>query len=291
MIRPPPEAFVRATGQHRSRPERSEISAAVRILGWAAALLLTLVVHVGLYLSLTRQSGVPPVPQEMPAAIMIDMSPEPTVAMSETDNAKDGPPAPDSDQAEPETAEEAPPPPDPVPMIEAPPPPPQVPPQAALPPKPPKEAKPLELKKPEKKIHEKKPPEKKPAQKKDQPSATSRNGGGPKSDRSTADRTAAAAAGAAISQATRATWQNEMRSRIVRAKRFPPGASGPVGVAVVSVSFAANGSVTGARLVTSSGNGALDAEAVAVMYRAAPFPPPPGGQPITQTIPLNFSRR
>ncbi|AMB44196.1 energy transducer TonB [Methylobacterium sp. AMS5] len=291
MIHPPPEAFVRAAERGRTHQESRESSSAVQILGWAAAGLLTLGVHIGLYLLLTRQAETPAAPLEMPAAVMIDMSPEPTVAKSEVDNAAEGPPVPASDEAEPEPVEEAPPP-DAEPVIEAPPP--VVKPQAVLPPTPPKAVtkpapKPPE-KKTEKKPLEKKKPEK-PVLKKDHPSTAARSSGGPRSDQATADRTAASAAGASISQASRASWQNEMRIRIVRAKRFPPGAAGATGVAVVSVSFAGNGSVTGARLIASSGNAALDAEAVAVMYRAAPFPPPPGGQPMTLTVPMNFNRR
>jgi len=294
VIHPPPEAFVRAAERNRTHQESRESSSAVPILGWAAAGLLTLGVHVGLYLLLTRQAETPAAPIEMPAAVMIDMSPEPTVAKSDSDNATEGPPVPDSDEAEPEPVEEAPPPPGPEPVIEAPPPPPEIKPQAVLPPTPPKQVKKPEPKPPEKKL-EKKPVEKKkpekPVRKKDRPSKAARSSGGPRSDQATADRTAASAAGASISQASRASWQNEMRTRIVRAKRYPPGAAGATGVAVVSVSFAGNGSVAGARLVASSGNAALDAEAVAVMYRAAPFPPPPGGQPMTLTVPMNFNRR
>ncbi len=289
MIHPPPEAFVRATELHRAQVKRRETSSAVQILGWMAAALLTLGLHIGLYLALTRQEAPPPAPIELPAAVMIDMSPEPTVAKSTTDNASNEPEAPNSQQAEPEPVEE-PPPPDLEPVVEAPPPPPEIKPMAVLPPK---QVKKPEPKPPEKKVEKKsieKKPEK-PVQKKDKPSAASRSGGGPKSDQQNANRTAASSAGSAISQASRATWQNEMRARIVRMKRYPSNAFGAVGVAVVNVTFAGNGSVTSAHLARSSGNAALDAEAVAVIYRAAPYPPPPGNQPIVQAIPLNFNRR
>ncbi|GAB6843666.1 protein TonB [Methylorubrum rhodinum] len=292
MMHPPPEAFLRAIERHRAQIESHEPSPPVRTLTWTAAGLLTLGVHVGLYLALTQQTAPPPVPLQMPAAVMIDMSPEPTVAKSTTDNATNQPDAPDSQQAKPEPEEEPPPPPEPEPIVEAPPPPPQAKPLAILPPKPPKAEKKVERKPPEKKIEkpvEKKKPEK--TVQKDKPKAASRSGGGPRSDQATADRTAASAAGSEASQASRASWQNEMRARIVRAKRFPSGADGAVGVAVVSVTFSGSGSVISAQLVRSSGNAALDGEAVAVMHRAAPFPPPPGNQVITQLIPLNFSRR
>lgn len=295
MIHPPPEAFVRATELGRAHLESRESSPALRILAWAAAGLMTLGVHVGLYLALTRQAGTPPAPMELPAAVMIDMSPAPLVAKSETDNAAEGPPAQDSESTpESEPVEEAPPLSDPEPVVEVPPPPPEVKPQAVLPPTPPKPDKKPEPKPPEKKLEKKRPVEKKPekpVEKKERPKPASRSGGGPKSDLQTADRTAASAAGSAVSQASRATWQNEMRARIVRSKRFPPGAMGATGLAVVSVTFTGTGGVTGVRLVASTGNAALDAEAVAVMFRAAPFPPPPGGQALMQTIPMNFNRR
>ena len=54
MIHPPPEAFVRAAGRHRAIVESREASLAAQILGWAVAGLLTLGLHVGLYLALTR---------------------------------------------------------------------------------------------------------------------------------------------------------------------------------------------------------------------------------------------
>ncbi|MEH3118176.1 MAG: energy transducer TonB, partial [Methylorubrum populi] len=212
MIHPPPEAFVRATERHRAHVESREASSAAQILGWAAAGLLTLGLHLGLYLALTQETEPPPAPVELPAAVMIDMSPEPIVAKSEVDNASEGPPAADAQQAAPEPEEAPPPPPDPEPVVEAPPPPPEVKPQAVLPPKPPKqEVKKPEPKPPEKKVEKKKP--EKLVQKKDKPTAASRSGGGPRSDQQTADRTAASSAGAAISQASRATWQNEMRAR------------------------------------------------------------------------------
>jgi protein TonB len=302
MIHPPPEAFVRAVEAVRLRREAlSRTRSPGRILGWAAAAGLTLGLHAGLYLLLTRRDDPPPAWPEMPAAVMITLSPIAVTARSEVDNTTTGPPADARTQAEPEPVEEAPPPPAPEPVVDVPPPPPDVKPQAVLPPKPPEARtaeKPVEKEKPKKPVEKPKPVDRKPkpvetrkpVERKEKPSVAARAGGGPRSDRRTADVTAAAAAGSAVSEASRASWQNEVRARMVRAKRFPSEARGQTGVAVVAVTFGASGSASGVRLVTSSGNAAFDAEAMAVMYRAAPYPPPPGGRTTSLTVPLVFRR-
>ncbi|WP_204262788.1 TonB family protein [Methylobacterium sp. BTF04] len=271
----------------RSR-ERYGPSIGVRVVTWGATALIALVMHVGIYLLVMRKDGQPSeAPPQPPAAVMINMSPIPMAAKSETDNAAEGPEAPDSKPAEMTEAEEAPPPPDLVPLVAAPPPPPDVKPQAALPTTPPKkETKPPE--KPIKKEIEKKDKPKKPVDKKEKPQVASKSGGGPKSNRNDAV-TAASAAGSAVSEVSRASWLGELRSKIVRAKRRPSEARGKFGVALVSVTFSANGVVSSARLVSSSGVPSLDTEAVAVMYRASPYPAPPGGKVTTISIPLNFN--
>ncbi|MCC0808481.1 energy transducer TonB [Methylobacterium sp. W2] len=285
MIQPPPGSFILPRVTPRVLDD--EASRLVRFLIWGATASVTLGLHVGLYLFLTR-TGTPPEPTpQMPAAVMINLSPIAVSAKSEVDNASETPPTAESQKVETIEAEE-PPPPAPELIPDAPPPPPDVVSQAVLAPKP--------LEPPKKKVE--KPPEKpikKPVEKKDKPKkpeekprVASKSGGGPKSDRQTADVTAASAAGSAVSEASRASWQNEVRSKIVRAKRFPSDACGQSGVAVISVTFGANGGASGVRLVRSSGNASLDAEAVAVMYRAAPYPSPPGGKTTVLTVPLNF---
>ncbi|WP_019903454.1 TonB family protein [Methylobacterium sp. 77] len=289
MIQPPPGSFTlpralpRAIDDGASRP--------VRFLIWGATASVTLGLHVGLYLLLTRMGEAPPVPPpQMPAAVMINLSPIAVSAKSEVDNASDTPPAAESQAVEKVEEEEPPPPPAPELVPDAPLPPPNVVSEAVLAPKPPvvvkKAEKPPE--KPVKKPVEKKDKPKKPTKPQEKPQVASKSGGGPKSDRQTADVTAASSAGSAVSEASRASWQNEVRSKIVRAKRFPSDARGQSGVAVVSVTFGANGGASGARLVRSSGNASLDAEAVAVMYRAAPYPIPPGGKTTVLMVPLNF---
>lgn len=76
-----------------------------------------------------------------------------------------------------------------------------------------------------------------------------------------------------------------------RFKRFPSGASG--GTAQVAFSIDRAGRVLSSRLIGSSGDPALDAEAVAMMRRASPVPAPPssvGGGSITLAVPVRFNR-
>lgn len=286
MIRPPPEIFETRRTTVRGHDDDGP-STGVRVLTWGTAAIATGALHLGLYLTLTRSGPEAQLsPPQQPAAVMINLAPIAVSQKSEVDNATEGPVTPDSQEAE-IAPQKALPPPDIAPAIPDTPPPPNVTPQAVLPPKPPKTEVKKALPKPVEEKVEKKPV--KPVKKQEKKQVAAKAAGGPKSDRNDA-ATAASAAGSAASEVSRASWQNEVRSKIVRAKRFPPGASGQAGVAVVSVTFGATGSASGVRLVTSSGFPALDAEAVAVLYRAAPYPPPPGGRTVTLTVPLNFNR-
>jgi colicin import membrane protein len=68
-------------------------------------------------------------------------------------------------------------------------------------------------------------------------------------------------------------------SQISKAKRFPEAARarGASGVAVVSFSIDDAGNPLGVTLAHSSGDPDIDGEIVAMIGRAAPFPPPPQG--------------
>ena len=88
-------------------------------------------------------------------------------------------------------------------------------------------------------------------------------------------------------------YRASLYARIYAGVRYPELARerGAEGVAVVSFSFDARGQVTSAALAQSSGDAALDAEAVASVRRASPLPPPPEGAPRAYAIPLRYRLR
>jgi protein TonB len=74
-----------------------------------------------------------------------------------------------------------------------------------------------------------------------------------------------------------ATWQRLLVAQLERHKRYPPHAQGKVGEARLAFSIDRGGHVVASRIVHSSGSDALDDEALALIKRAAPLPPPPAG--------------
>ena len=107
-------------------------------------------------------------------------------------------------------------------------------------------------------------------------------------------RTAASpssSSGASVTSAL-ASWKGQLVAHINRFKRFPANAASS---GTASVAFAINraGVVESARLISSSGDRALDEEAVALLHRASPTPPPPAhmaGNIISLTVPIRFDR-
>lgn len=109
-----------------------------------------------------------------------------------------------------------------------------------------------------------------------------------------APRTAAPApsvsAGRSVSPAR---WQARVNAHLNRYKRFPSGAKAG-GIAMVQFTINPGGAVIGASLVQSSGDGALDKAAVALVQRASPIPAPPpeiAKASMRLTVPIQFSRR
>ncbi|TXI12461.1 MAG: TonB family protein [Rhizobium sp.] len=92
---------------------------------------------------------------------------------------------------------------------------------------------------------------------------------------------------------SQATWKGLVSARLNRYRRYPPGASGH-GTAFVTFTMDRSGRVLTARLIGSSGDPTLDAEAVSLPKRASPLPAPPpgmaGGNSIPPTVPVRFDR-
>ncbi len=243
---------------------------------------------------------------ENPPAIMIELAPLAVAPPAE--EMTDVPPAPTkTEEAQPEeTTPPTPPTPDVVPPVvpppelpqmaqpDVPPPPPPVmepPPQAvtvpeaplapkpevvlAPPPKP--AAPPKPAPKVEKKVvkPEHKPPAERTAAPRHVDAAPSRNAAAPSQAAGTPSMSSSA-------------WQSLVSARLNSVKQCPGGASGSHGVATVSFTITGGGGVGGAHLAGSSGTSALDQEAVGMVHRASPYPPPPGGRPVSLSVPIRF---
>lgn len=255
---------------------------ATSALRWTLAGLAVVGLHAGgiwLALNWPRPS---PAAGGPPAAIMMELAP---LAVAPEVPQQDIAPGPQMVEAE-EQPE-----PEPEKPVEE-----EVKPEPEPPPEPPKET---EIKPPETPKVEKaevvlpqkvEPPKPKPKPKKKQQKKALRTTAPPSSQAQRADRAAAPAEGMASSMSP-ASWRGALMAHLNRHKRFPQG--GGQGVAIVAFSINRSGSVTSARLIRSSGDGALDAEAVSLIRRASPVPAPPpnvGGPSISLSVPIRFNR-
>jgi colicin import membrane protein len=75
-----------------------------------------------------------------------------------------------------------------------------------------------------------------------------------------------------------------------RVKQYPETARqrGAKGIAIIGFVLDESGRIASVSLLRSSGEGDLDAESVAVVNRAAPFPPPPPGAQNSFAIEVAF---
>jgi len=106
-------------------------------------------------------------------------------------------------------------------------------------------------------------------------------------------RAAASAGAPARGAAERAAYRDAVFARIARLVRYPEAARerSVTGVATVRFALDAAGAVTLADLAKSSGDRALDDEAMAAVRRASPLPPPPADAPRAYSAPIRFELR
>ena len=89
-----------------------------------------------------------------------------------------------------------------------------------------------------------------------------------------------------------ATWKLSLAARLAKGQRYPAQARGAQGVADLAFTLDRNGKLVSSRIVKSSGSPILDAEALDLIKRAAPLPPPPADIADTDlsfTVPIRFS--
>jgi protein TonB len=106
----------------------------------------------------------------------------------------------------------------------------------------------------------------------------------------TAPQAAPTAAARAAAPAI-ASWQRRLIAQLERYKRYPPQAHGKLGEARLAFSIDRQGRVLTLHIVRSSGSDALDEEALALVKRAEPLPPPPAGLPDDQlsfVVPIRY---
>ena len=88
-----------------------------------------------------------------------------------------------------------------------------------------------------------------------------------------------------------ASWQQAVVARLARFQRYPAQAKGATGVVNLSFSIDRQGHVLNSRVIKGSGSAVLDTEALSLLARAAPLPPPPAGVPdsdLTFVVPIRF---
>jgi len=255
------------------------------VASWIAAALCVVALHALIaYVILNSEVFESPGEPAQPV-VMVDLSPVAAAPPSQED--LDVPPAPEKmEEAPPD--EETPPTPDvtqpqtePQPLVEMP--------QDVVVPEAPQAPKPevvLETQKPP-------PPPPKPTPDKKKVEKVVKKEHKPRADRTAAPKRTDAPASENASgnpfegARSNANWQSQVSARLNSVKRCPGGGSGS-GTATVGFSISGGGSAGGARLARSSGNPALDAEAVSMVHRAAPYPPTPSGGTISLTVPIHF---
>lgn len=110
-----------------------------------------------------------------------------------------------------------------------------------------------------------------------------------------ADRAAAPLPGASLrSSNAMPNWTSQLVAALERQKRYPSEARGDQGTAQLAFNVDRHGGVHNARITRSSGSSVLDREALALVQRAQPLPPPPPEVPGAQipiVVPIRYSAR
>ena len=91
-----------------------------------------------------------------------------------------------------------------------------------------------------------------------------------------------------------ASWQQSIVARLAHLQRYPPQARGVQGVVSLAFSIDRQGNVVSSRIVKSSGSALLDAEALDLIKRAAPLPPPPAeiaDSELSFAVPIRFAAK
>jgi protein TonB len=92
------------------------------------------------------------------------------------------------------------------------------------------------------------------------------------------------------------TWRIQVAALLERNKRYPAMAQSRREQGVVQLAFSIDrkGMVVASHVAASSGSPALDEEAMELVRRAQPFPPPPpelSGTRVDLTVPIRFNLR
>jgi protein TonB len=105
---------------------------------------------------------------------------------------------------------------------------------------------------------------------------------------------APASSGVSRGQSTSdSNYHGRVAAHLARHKRFPADARirREQGSAGITFSVDGLGRVTDVKLTRSTGSRSLDREAQTMVRRASPFPPPPGGQALSFSVPVSFNLR
>ena len=98
---------------------------------------------------------------------------------------------------------------------------------------------------------------------------------------------------ASVPSAT-ASWQQSLMARLAKEQHYPAQARGVQGVVSLAFTMDRHGKVVSSRIVKSSGSAVLDAEALDLIKRAAPLPPPPADiadSDLLFIVPIRFAAR